>query len=78
MLEKIKRDPSILIERYKFTVQKRIDRQPFASARYLGKLFCKKIPPPRPESDTLFVSAGETAVAIEFYFVKPSGPLGSF
>jgi hypothetical protein len=45
MLQKIKRDSSILIERDNFAVQKRIDRQPFARARYLGELFRKEIPP---------------------------------
>jgi len=52
-------------------VEQRIDWQPFTGASDMRELRGEEVTATRPESYSVFVSAGQAAIAVKLYLVEP-------
>src|SRR5215475_9833821 len=78
MLQQIERDLPVFIQGDELAVEKRIYREPLASAGDMRELLCEEISSPGPKSDPFWIPAGKTAVSVELDLVEPFLTLGKF
>ena len=71
VLEKVERDPPILVNSHYFTIEQRIGWQPFTCLRNTWELRGEVVSTTRPECHAVLALASDAAVAIKFDFVEP-------